>query len=141
MGPSLVALASALVAALIALFGNHWVQNRSGRRIRDADDLKRHLYDFLALVAEYWMAETRNPVLEARIVAAKFIVMGELGHMQRRSGRLRRWYRATATDRLDMIDAATGGCFQQHDWAPDPSRALIVARATGRIVRALREAC
>ena len=94
-----------------------------------------------ALVAEYWMAETRDPVLEARIIAAKFTVIAELGHMRGESMRLRRWYSATAACRLDMIDAATGGCFQQQAWASDPARVMIVARATGRIVRTLRAAC
>ena len=41
-----------------------------------------------------------------------------------------------------MIDAATGGCFQQKsDWAPDPSRVTTVAREIGRIMRTLRDAC
>lgn len=135
------ALAPALAAAIIALLGNHWLQNRLARNVRDAEDLKRRLYDFVALVAEYWVAETRDPVLEARIIGAKLIVIAELGHMRGRSGRLRRWYSATEASRLDMIAAATGGCFQQQEWAPDPNRVLDVARATGRIVGTLREAC
>ena len=137
----LLPIAPALVAALIALVGNHWIQNRLARRIRDAEDLRRRLYEFLTLVAEYWMAETRDPVLEARIIAVKFTVIAELGHMRGESTRLRHWYSATAACRLDMIDAATGGCFQQQAWASDPKRVMIVARAMGRIVRTLRAAC
>ena len=40
-----------------------------------------------------------------------------------------------------MIDAATGGCFQQEDWTADPNRVLIVAREMGHILRELRQAC
>ena len=138
---SLVPIGAALLAAFVALWGNHWLQNRLGRRIRDAEEVKVRLYGFFAPVAEYWMAETRNPVLEAKVLATKFIVIAELDQMQHHSMRLRRWFRDTQECRLDMIDAATGGCFQQSDWAPDPSRVTIVAREMGRIIRTLRNAC
>ena len=134
-------LAAALVAAFVALIGEHRLQTRSGRRIRDADELKRRLYDFLALAAEYWMGEKRDLTLEARVLATKLIVLAELHQMQQHTKALRRWYRNTQECRLDMIDAATGGCFQQHDWKSDPSRVPMVARELGRIIRTLREAC
>lgn len=132
---------TALLAALLALAGNYWLQNRSGRRIRDADDLRHRMYEFLTLVTEYWMAEQRDTVLEARVLATKLIVMAELRRIQGHSGRLRRWYRDTEERRLDMIDAATGGCFQQENWMADPSRALLVAREMGHILGELRRAC
>lgn len=138
---SLVPFAAAFFAAVLALAGNYWLQHRSGRRIRDADEVRSRMYDFLSLVAEYWTAERRDPVLEARVLAAKLIVMVELREMQSHSKRLRRWYTITEDRRLDMIDAATGGCFQQEDWTADPNRVLIVAREMGHILRALRQAC
>lgn len=110
---SLVPIAAALLAALVALSGNHWLQHRVARRARDADDLKARL----------------------------LIVMTELGQMQHHSKRLRRWFQDTQACRLDMMDAATGGCFQQGDWASDPNRVTIVAREMGRITRTLRDAC
>lgn len=138
---SLVPIAAALLAALVALSGNHWLQHRVARRAHDADDLKARLYSFLALVAEYWMGERRDSVLEAKVMATKLIVIAELGQMQHYSRRLRRWFQDTQGCRLDMMDAATGGCFQQSDWESDPSRVTIVAREMGRITRALRDAC
>ena len=138
---SLAPIGAALLAAFVTLWGDHWRQNRLGRRIRDADEVKTRLYGFLTPVAEYWMANKRDRVLEAKILATKLIVVAELDQMQRHSMRLRRWYRDTEKCRLDMIDAATGGCFQQDDWAPDPSRVTIVAREIGRIMRTLRDAC
>lgn len=136
-----VPFASALVAVVLALAGNYWLQNRLGRRIRDADEVRARLYDFLSLVAEYWTAERRDPVLEARVLATKLIVVAELGGMRGHSRRLRQWYRDTEDCRLDMIAAATGGCFQQENWVADPRRVLMVARDMGRILRDLRRAC
>ena len=138
---SLVPIGAALLATFVALWGNHWLQNRLGRRVRDAEEVKTRLYEFLALVTEYWMAETRDPVLEAKVLATKLIVVVELEQMQHHSMRLRRWFQDAKECRLDMIDAAIGGCFQQSDWAPDPSRVPIVAREMGRIIRTLRDAC
>ena len=141
LGWALLPLAAALVAAFIALIGNHRLQTRSGRRIRDADELKRRLYDFLALVAEYWMGEERDLALEAKVLATKLIVLAELQQMGQHSMPLLRWYRDTEDCRLAMIDAATGGCFQQRNWKSDPSRVMVMARELGRIIRKLREAC
>ena len=138
---SLVPIGAALLAAFVALWGNHWLRNRLGRRVRDAEEVKTRLYGFLALVAEYWMAEQRDPVLEAKVLATKLIVVAELDQMQHHSMRLRRWFQDTQECRLNMIDAATGGCFQQSDWTSDPSRVPVVAREMGRIVRTLRAAC
>jgi hypothetical protein len=39
--------------------------------------------------------------------------------------------------RLDLLDAATGGGFQQTDWQPDPQRVVRMARIVTRIVRLL----
>ena len=69
--------------------GSYWLQNRLGRRIRNAEEVKTRLYEFLALVAEYWMADKRDPVLEAKVLAAKLIVVVELEQMQHHSMRLR----------------------------------------------------
>lgn len=137
----LTPLATAVLAALLALAGNYWLQNRSGRRIRDADEVRRHLYDFLALATEYWMAEQRDPVLESRVLATTWIVMAELRRMQSHSRRLRGWYHDTEEHRLDMIDAATGGCFQQENWVADHDRVLLVARSMRHVLGALRQAC
>lgn len=138
---SLVPIGAALLAASLTLWGDHWRQSRLGRRIRSAEEVRTRLYEFLAAVAEYWMADKRDPVLEAKVLATKLIVIAELDHMRRHSPQLQRWFRDTQECRLDMIDAATGGRFQQRDWAPVPNRVTIVAREMGRIIRSLRDAC
>lgn len=132
---------AALLAAPLTLACNHWLQNRAGRRIRDADEVRRHLYEFLALVAKYWMAKQRDTELEPRIVAMKWIVLAELQRLPSQSRHLRRWYDDTEAHRLDMMDAATGGCFQQENWATDHDRVLQVAREMRHILDLLRQAC
>ena len=134
-------LVAAVVAAVVALGGNHWLQNRVARRIRDADEVKARLYAFFSLVAEYWLGEARDPTLEARLVAAQLIVITELEQMRYHSRRLRRWFLDTQVWRGDIVDA-TGGGFQQSDgWEADPTRVRTVARAIGRIIQGLRKAC
>ena len=134
-------LVAAVVAAVVALGGNHWLQNRVARRIRDADEVKARLYAFFSLVAEYWLGEARDAALEARLVAAQLIAITELEQMRYHSRRLRRWFLDTEGCRLDMMDA-TGGGFQQSDgWEADPTRVRTVASATGRIIQGLRKAC
>lgn len=132
---------ASLVPFASALAGNYWLQNRLARRIRDADETKRRLYALLALVAEYWTAEQRDTAIEARVLATTLIVIAELRRMQDHSKRLVKWYSNTEERRLAMIDAATGGCFQQEDWTADPDRVRIVAREMGYILRELRRAC
>lgn len=139
--PLLVPLITAILAASLALACNYWLQYHAGRRIRDADEVRRRLYEFLALVSEYWMANQRDTELEPRIVAMKWIVLAELRRLQSQSRHLRRWYDNTEAHRLDMMDAATGGCFQQESWAPDHDRALQVAREMRHILDQLHQAC
>ncbi len=55
-----------LAAASVALVGNYRLQIRVARRVRDAEDLKRRLYEFLDVVAVYWIGEQRDLVLEAK---------------------------------------------------------------------------
>lgn len=67
------------------------------------------------------VAERRDPVLEAKVLATKLIVMAELRRVRDHSKRLRRWYYDTEEARLELIDAATGGCFQQETGPPTPN--------------------
>ena len=44
--------------------------------------------------------------------------------MASRSRALRDWYRDTGQARRDLLNAVTGGRFQQTDRIPDPARAM-----------------
>ena len=138
-------MGASLLAAVISLWGNHYLQHRVGRSVRDADDLKRRLYDLLDLAAKYWLSE--NPEekfrleLEARIIASQLIVSSELREMKRYSKKLQQWYGKTESIRLDLMDAVSGGSFQQRNgWHRDPGRVSRAARAIQRIISALNHA-
>ena len=81
----LVAFASALAGAVVALYGNYRLQRYLGRRLRDAEELKTRLYDLLRLTAEYWTNDHRprstRQEIEARIVAEQIVVITQLMEM------------------------------------------------------------
>ena len=79
--------------------------------------------------------------MEARILAEKTIVISQIYEMCRHTKRLREWYEVTRETRLDLIDALTGGCFQQKTWSPDPNRFLRAARTITSLVSSLNKAC
>ena len=131
-------------AVIITLFGNRWLQNRLGRRLREVDDLKQRLYSILKLSGEYWVTSghhvNERKLLEGRILAETQIVGSQMAEIQRHSGRLRNWYAATHKERLDLFDALTGGCFQENDWSPDPTRFRLGASIIESLVKSLNEA-
>ena len=108
-------LGASLLAAVISLWGNYYLQQRVGRSVRDADDLKRRLYDLLDLAAKYWLSENSDETfrleLEARIKVSQFIIVSELHEMKRYSKGLQQWYTKTEPTRLDLMDAVSGGSF------------------------------
>ena len=136
-------LIASLMAAVLAVWGNYWIQHKVSRRDRDADELKRRLYDILELGYEYWSGDSGNrSVLEPRIISSLKIVLCECGEITRYSSRLRKWEREIRGDRLTLWDEMTGGCFQQQkDWLPDPRRATRANECVARIVHALGRAC
>ncbi len=140
-----VLLGASLLAAVISLWGNHYLQHRVGRSVRDADDLKRRLYELLDLAAKYWLSENTEEKfrleLEARIIASQLIISSELHEMKRYSKKLQQWYGKTESSRLDLMDAVSGGSFQQRNgWHRDPDRVSRAARAIQRIISALNRA-
>ena len=141
---SLSALAVALLAASFALYGNYYLQNRVARRLRDADEIKRLLYELLDLTVNYWTVQSKDcdrQSMEAKIISSQLRLSSELGEMQRHSQGLRDWYKEIKNQRLDLMDAVSGGCFQQKNWQADDRRVARAGREIGRIVRALNRAC
>lgn len=137
----LTALLSAFVGAVLALYGNHRLQSGLGRRLRDAEELKARLYNLLTLAAEYWTSSHRNQTvrrqLESRIIAEKHIVISQFLEMSHHTKKLRIWHQQTDNQRLDLLDAITGGCFQQKTWSPDPQRVVRVARVIQFLIGSL----
>ncbi|MDE0218642.1 MAG: hypothetical protein OXJ90_05170 [Spirochaetaceae bacterium] len=137
----LLPLVSAVVVALVALIGNHWLQRRLGKRLRDLTELKTHLYRLITLSSQYWARDDNTKSgrqeLEALIIAEQHIVRAQLMEMGNQTRRLKRWYDRTAEHRLNLTDAITGGCFQQTAWSPDPVRVTLAAREIQLLIESL----
>jgi hypothetical protein len=141
---ALISLLGSLAAASIVLLGNRLLQSGLGRRLREAEELKQRLYRIIGSTADYWAISGHNrkerEILEARILADKSIIMSQLSEMQRHTRGLRRWYKQTEHERLDLFDAMTGGRFQQKVWSPDPARVILAARSIRLLVSSLNQA-
>ena len=145
LASALVPLLSALFAALVVLLGNHRLQRRLGKRLRDVEELRTRLYNLVTLLSDYWTHDcrplSRRQELEARIVAEKHIVVSQLEEMGNQTKKLKGWHRETTEQRLDLIDAMTGGCFQQRAWSPAPERVALAAGKIHQLVSSLNRKC
>ena len=143
-----VATPLAIIAgAGVAWFGNYRVQRNIQRHLRllqGVDDLKRKLHEFVDLSANYWTLDRprgeKHRTLEARMIARERIIREEFRALGSRSRRLKESYRQTKGTRLDLWNAATGGCFQQTDCQANPERVTRVAAEANRIIRSLNQA-
>ena len=131
-----------ILAACLIVAGNYYFQQRLNPRLRASEDLKKLLYDLLPLAAEYWASDLKNRKedrkrCEARILAAKLTVSIQCRHMSLHSRKLKEWYNNIQQSRLDLMDALTGGCFQQALWQSDPQRVNRAAKEISYIVSAL----
>ena len=114
----------AIVGGLIGWFGNYHIQYRIYRRLRSVDELKDRLYILLGIASRYWIpggaTEHERRSLEAELIAAQHVVISEFVVLGRVNRRIKRARPAMDDIRLDLLDAATGGSFQQTAWKPDP---------------------
>ena len=124
------AVLGAAVGAAVIVYGNHYLQRGVVRRHRSADDLKNRLYEFLDLAVRYWTdaGSEPRPTMEARILASWAVITSGCNDMASHSQPLREWYRDTEQTRRDLLDAVTGGCFQQKDWSPNRGHANRAAK-------------
>ena len=136
-----------IAGAGVAWFGNYRVQRNIHHHLRllqGVDDLKRKLHEFVDLSANYWTLDCprgeKHRTLEARMIARKRIIREEFRALGSRSKRLKESYQQTKATRLDLWNAATGGCFQQADWQADPERVTRVAAEASRVIRSLNQA-
>ena len=139
-------LATAILAAVLVTIGNYWLQQRVNRRNQAAEELKRRLYEYLEFITEYWISKDfsgqSKDALEAKMIAYGHFISFECDELGKMSRKLCNWHRETREDRLQLMDAATGGCFQclERDWQEDPQRASQAAQAVMHIIRALNQA-
>ena len=139
--PVIASVIGAIVGGLVGWIGNYQFQYRMYRRLRSVDELKDRLCVLLGVVSRYWVAggatghERRS--LEAELVAAQHVVIAEFVVLGRVNKKMRRARRQMNAIQLDLLNAATGGGFQQTDWQPDPQRVVRMARIVTRIVRML----
>ena len=136
-----------LIAALVTWGANYHVQRRMHHHLRlrqSVDDLKGRLHEFVDLSAHYWTLDgprtQKHRMLEAQMVARKRIIQEEFSALGNKDKRLKKSHQDTTTNRLDLWNAATGGCFQQTSWQADPERVVSVAAEACRITRSLNQA-
>jgi len=104
------------------------------------------LYEYLEFITEYWISKdfSAQPkeALEAKMIAYGYFISFECDELGKMSRKLRDWHDKTSEDRLRLMDAATGGCFQQRepDWQENPQRALQAAQSVMHIIRVLNQA-
>lgn len=134
------ALLGALMSGLVGWACNYHVQHRIHRDFREIDELKNNFYNYLALSTNYWIgtgkSETKRRALEAQMITLKCVILTNYNLLAKRHKRIRTSRQATEEYRLDLWDAAEGGCFQQKtDWKPSNDRARKVAATVTRIVK------
>ena len=148
IGPTIafVTPVAIIFAAGIAWCGNYLVQRgtyRHIRLIRNVEDLKRSLHDFVDLSVNYWTLDSprseKHRMLEAQIIARMRIIRGEFAALKFRSNRLKKSYQQTFNARVDLLDEATGGCFHQEESRAEPDRVIKVAAEVYRIVRSFNK--
>jgi len=139
-------IVTATLAAILVTTGNYWLQQRVHRRNQAAEELKHRLYEYLEFITEYWISKDfsgqSKEALEAKMIAYGHFISFECDELGKMSRKLRDWHRETREDRLQLMDAATGGCFQQkwHNWKENPESVSQAAQAVMHIIRALNQA-
>lgn len=136
----------ALASAALAVAGHYYINHRLARRRLAADELKRSLFEYLKLVAEYWISTKQREKsdrvsIEARILAMGSVIELRSLELKSQSKKLNDWYVNSKNYRMDLFDSATGGCFQQQDWNPEPKRFQNATKVVTRIVIDLHAAC
>ena len=136
-------LSSAVIGAAGAWLGNYYLRRKVDKRQRDAEALRAMLYAFADLVSRYWAGdhEPTKSSLEWRIISYQHLVVGALSDMSQHSKELRNWYAATESNRMSLLEAASGAQFHQEDWQPDATRIRITSREIAHIVSELNRAC
>lgn len=135
-------LAGAVIAALVGWIGNYLVQVRVQGRLLRVNRLRRSLYDFLDLTTRYWLSSDPDAIkrrsLEAQILVAQEVIWTEYSQLSKQYRQIKKSYESTEDMRSILLDAATGGCFQQEQWETDVERPRRLAAAVSAIVKSLK---
>lgn len=140
---TLVPFMSAIAGATIALFGNRVLQRGLARK-QAAEEIKQKLYHIITLTSDYWIvggSRKDREKREARILVEKTIAISQLYKIGRRTRRLRGWYSTTREQRLGLLKAMTGGCFQQKSWSNDLERVLRITHLSMKLISSLEKSC
>ena len=135
-----------IIGAIIAWFGNYYVQTIISSRLRfyhRIDKIKESLHEFMEISSIYWTLNTprsgHHNNLEAKIIAKKHAILTEYSGIARKYKEVKRSHEDTEVNRISLWDASTGGCFQQKNWNPDPTRIRIITKETSQILKSLDE--
>lgn len=141
---SLASVGGALLAAIFAILGNHWLQRRIGRRLGYAAEVRRLLYDFMDLISIRWSPQTKKDEVElqAKIAARQSIVLGALRNMRNHSKKLKKWYEDIEPYRDKLVAAASEGNPTGNDQSQyNHARVRLAGDAVSKIISALEAAC
>ena len=75
--------------------------------------------------------------MEAQILVAQAVFLTEYSVLAKRYKRIKKSYNDTRDMRAVLLDAATGGCFQQEQWKRDMERPRRLATTVTSIVKSL----
>ena len=132
------AVIGALLGATAGFVSSHYLQNRVGVRLQRIRALREAFYDYLELVGDYWSGSndpSTRARQESRLLVQQRVILLEYQLLARESRRMRRSLNSTRYSRVSLWREATGGCFQQKKWEPDPTRQTRAATAVSKIVR------
>ena len=132
---------AAVPAAVVALLGNYWLQQRVNRRRQAADYLKQRLYELHELALDYWISDSSQTISrkgqEAKILAIQLVITSECSQIKNLSKKLSAWFQNTEDARLNMMEAVTGGNFQSATWEEEPGRVRDVGNAVQDLASSL----
>ena len=139
----IASLSSAVIGVAGAWVGNYYLRHKVERRQREAEAVRSMLYQLTDLVARYWTDDhhTSRSLLEGRIMSQQHLVIRALSDMKDHSKKLRKWHESTEANRLSLLEAASGGPFQDEHWQPDRNRVRTASREVAHIVSELSRAC
>ena len=138
MSTALIAsVLGALAGALFGTVGSWYVLLRLSPRQQRLAELRQDMYEILDLATEYWNANARSVLNEARILARQQTLSIKFHELAGTSRLLSRAYQTTSHDRRRLWKVVTGGTFQQTIWQADPGRARDAGVAVAKIVAQL----
>lgn len=136
----LVPFISAVTGSIIGWWGIYHVQHRLQRYYNQIETLRKNYKDFLKLSVEYWVvgwSREERQVTEARIIIEERALTSEFRSFGDTNRKIRKSFNFTEESRLELMNLATGGSFQQAEWSEDLDRAKSIQKIISKILREL----